>query len=148
VGVSGMSHGRFDSGTFKIAVPDGWMAFCGIDSECRTTQKKVHVFKEAKLETDIFTHAGLTICFFGKEDYYLSPKFFYDNVVDMEPFTLGAYTWNGYTCTSFGYPYTMLEAKHDGCVFQVMILTKNGEYELSLADADVQTILTSLTQTN
>jgi hypothetical protein len=148
VGVSGMSHGQFDSGYFRIVVPEAWLAFCGIDSECRTTQKKVHIFKEAKLETDIFTHAGLTICFFGKEDYYLSPKFFYDNVVDMEPFTLGAYTWNGYTCTSFGYPYTMLEAKHDGCVFQVMILTKNGEYEISLTDADVQTILTSLTQTN
>ena len=146
--MSGMSHGRFDSGTFKIAVPDGWMAFCGIDSEGRTTQKKVHIFKEAKLETDIFTHAGLTICFFGKEDIYLSSKCFYDDVSDMEPFVLGTYTWSGYTCTSFGYPYTMLEAKHDGCVFQVMILTKNGEYELSLADADVQTKLTSLTQTN
>ena len=85
---------------------------------------------------------------FGKQDYYISPKFFYDNIVDMEPFTLGAYTWNGYTCTSLGYPYTMLEAKQDGCVFQVMILTKNGEYEISLADTDVQTILTSLTQTN
>ena len=138
----------FDSGVFRIHVPDGWMAFCGIDSECRTTQKKVHIFKGAKLETDIFTHAGLTICFYGREDIWLSPKSFYDNVSDMEPFVLGAYTWRGYTCTSFGYPYTMLEAEHDGCVFQVMILTKNGEYEISLADADVQTILTSLTQTN
>ena len=140
-----METNRFDSGTFRIAVPDGWMAFCGIDSECKTTPKKVHIFKDARLETDIFNHAGLTICFFGKEDYYISPKFFYDNIVDMEPFTLGAYTWNGYTCTSFGYPYTMLEAKQDGCVFQVMILEKNGEYEISLTDTDVQTILTSLT---
>ena len=41
----------------------------------------------------------------------------------------------------------MLEANHDGCVFHVMILMKNGEYEISLADADVQTILTSITQT-
>ena len=80
-----MKTDLFDSGYFRIIVPAGWMAFFGIDSECRTTQKKVHIFKEAK---------------------------------------------------------------HDGCVFQVMILTKNGEYELSLADADVQTILTSLTQTN
>ena len=66
----------------------------------------------------------------------------------MEAFTLGAYTWNGYTCTSFGYPYTMLEAEHDGCVFQVMILTKNGEHEISLADKDVRKILKSLTHTD
>ena len=138
----------FDSGYFRIVVPTGWLAFCGIDSECRTTQKKVHIFKDARSEMDIFTHVGITICFFDRQDIYVSPKFFYDNVADMNPFTLGAYTWNGYTCTSMGYPYTMLEAKHDGCVFQVMILTKNGEYEISLTDSDVQTILTSLTQTN
>lgn len=120
------------------------MAFFGIDSECRTTQKKVHIFKDAKLETDIFTHAGITICFFNRQDYYLSPKFIYDNVEDMEAFTLGAYTWNGYTCTSLGYPYTMLEAKHDGCVFQVMILMKNGEHEVSLNDADVRSIIESI----
>jgi hypothetical protein len=138
----------FDSGCIRVAVPEGWMAFCGIDSECRTTQKKVHIFKDARLETDIFTHSGITVCFFDSDDIYVSPKFIYDNVVDLEAFTLGAYTWNGYTCTSLGYPYTMLEAKHDGCVFQVMILTKNGEYEISLTDADVQAILTSLTQTN
>jgi len=145
--MSDMRGEVFDSGYFQIVVPNGWMAFFGIDSECRTTQKKVHIFKEAKLETDIFTHAGITICFFGKQDNYVSPKFFYDNVADMEPFALGTYTWHGYTCTSFGYPYTMLEAKQDGCVFQVMILMKNGEYEISLADADVQAILASLTQT-
>ena len=136
----------FDSGYFRINIPDGWMAFFGIDSECRTTQKKVHIFKDAKLETDIFTHAGITICFFDRQDYYISPKFIYDNIEDMEEFTLGAYTWNGYTCTGLGYPYTMLEAKHDVCVFQVMILMKNGEHEISLDDADVKIILESLTQ--
>ena len=144
MGVSGMGLDLFDSGYFRIIVPVGWMAFFGIDSECRTTQKKVHICKDAKLETDIFTHAGITICFFDRQDYYLSPKFIYDNVADMEAFTLGAYTWNGYTCTSLGYPYTMLEAKHDGCVFQVMILMKNGEYEISLNDADVRFIIESI----
>ena len=143
-----MKINLFDSGCFCILVPEGWMAFCGIDSEGKTSPKKVHVFKDARLETDIFTHAGLTFCFFGKEDYYLSPRFFYDDIVDMEPFTLGDYTWNGYTCTSLGYPYTMLEARRDGCVFQVMILMKNGDHSLSLSDEDVQSILTSLTQTN
>ena len=65
-------------------------------------------------------------------------------MVDLEEFTLGAYMWNGYTCTSLGYPYTMLEATHDGCVFHVMILMKNGEYEISLNDADVRSIIESI----
>lgn len=137
----------FDSGKFRVTVPDGWMAFCGTDSGGKVTPKKVHIYKGILLETDIFSHAGITVCFFGKEDYYLSPKSFYDNISDIDPFPLGAYTWNGYTCTSLGYPYTMLEAKEDGCVFQIMILMKNGEHQISLDDRDVRLILESLAVT-
>jgi len=136
----------FDNGVLRVQVPSGWAIFRGIDSECRITDKKVHIFKDAKLETDIFTHAGITVCFFGKQDYYVSPRFFYDDVADMEAFTLGAHRWEGYTCSSFGYPYTMLEEHRDGCVFQVMILMKNGDREISLDDSDVREILESITQ--
>ena len=135
----------FNSGRFSVTVPDGWLAFCGTDSGGKATQKKIHIYKGITLQTDIFTHAGITVCFFGKEDYYLSPKSFYDNIVDMEPISIGSYTWNGYTCTSLGYPYTMLDTKQDGYIFQVMILMKNREHEISLDDEDVKLIIGSLT---
>lgn len=134
----------FDSGRFCVTVPDGWMAFCGTDSGGKITPKKVHIYKGISLQTDIFTHAGITVCFFGKEDYYLSPRHFYENIVDMEPLPLGPYTWNGYTCTSLGYPYTMLDTEKDGYIFQVMILMKNGEHGISLDDTDVRRIIGSL----
>jgi len=135
----------FNSGRFSVTVPDGWLAFCGTDSGGKATQKKIHIYKGITFQTDIFTHAGITVCFFGKEDYYLSPKSFYDNIVDMEPISIGSYTWNGYTCTSLGYPYTMLDTKQDGYIFQVMILMKNRENEISLDDEDVKLIIGSLT---
>ena len=135
----------FDSGRFCVTVPDGWMAFCGTDSGGKITPKKVHIYKGISLQTDIFTHAGIIVCFFGKDDYYLSPKHFYENIVDMKPIRIGPYTWNGYACTSLGYPYTMLDTEQEGCVFQVMILMKNGEHEISLEDADVRHIIGSLT---
>ena len=135
----------FDSGRFCVTVPDGWMAFCGTDSGGKITPKKVHIYKGISLQTDIFTHAGITVCFFGKEDYYLSPRHFYENIVDMEPLPLGPYTWNGYTCTSLGYPYTMLDTEKDGYIFQVMILMKNREHGISLDDTDVRLIIGSLT---
>ncbi len=138
----------FDNGILRVQVPPGWALFYGTDSEGKPNPKKLHIYKNAQIETDIFTHAGITICFFDRQDYYLSPKFIYDNAADMKAFTLGAYIWNGYTCTSLGYPYTMLEAKQDGCVLQVMILMKNGEHEISLDDSDVKIILESLTQIN
>lgn len=134
----------FDSGRFCVTVPDGWMAFCGTDSGGKITPKKVHIYKGISLQTDIFTHAGITVCFFGKEDYYLSPRHFYENIVDMEPLPLGPYTWNGYTCTSLGYPYIMLDTEKDGYIFQVMILMKNGEHGISLDDTDVRRIIGSL----
>ena len=135
----------FDSGRFCAVVPEGWMAFCGTDSGGKITPKKVHIYKGISLQTDIFTHAGITVCFFGKEDYYLSPRRFYENIVDMEPLPIGPYTWNGYTCTSLGYPYTMLDTEKDGYIFQVMILMKNGEHGISLDDMDVKLIIGSLT---
>lgn len=134
----------FDSGRFCVTVPEGWLAFCGTDSGGKITPKKVHIYKGISLQTDIFTHAGITVCFFGKEDYYLSPRHFYENIVDMEPLPLGPYTWNGYTCTSLGYPYTMLDTEKDGYIFQVMILMKNGEHGISLDDTDVRRIIGSL----
>lgn len=137
----------FDSGKFRVVVPDGWMAFLGTDSSGRSTPKKVHIYKGIRLETEMFTHAGITVCFFGKEDYYLSPKHFYDNISDIETFRLGDFTWDGYTCTSLDSPYTMLDAKNDRCIFQVMILMKNGEQEISIDDTDVRSIIESLTIT-
>ena len=134
----------FDSGRFCVTVPDGWMAFCGTDSGGKITPKKVHIYKGISLQADIFTHAGITVCFFGKEDYYLSPRHFYENIVDMEPLPIGPYTWNGYTSTSLGYPYTMLDTEKDGYIFQVMILMKNGEHGISLDDTDVRRIIGSL----
>lgn len=135
----------FNSGRFRVTVPDGWIAFSGTDSGGKVTPKKVHIYKGISLQTDIFTHAGITVCFFGKEDYYLSPRHFYENIVDIEPLPLGPYTWNGYTCTSLGYPYTMLNTEKDGYIFQVMILMKNKEHEISLDDTDVRLIIGSLT---
>ncbi len=61
----------FDSGMFRVGVPDGWKLFCGTDSDGNVTPKKVFLYKGASRETDIFTHAGITICFFGKGDLYI-----------------------------------------------------------------------------
>ena len=125
-------------------MPEGWLAFCGIDSNGDVTPKKIHIFKDARLETDIFTHAGITICYFAKGEYYYSPKGFYDEVRDIEPVTMGGRTFSAYTCQSFGYPYTMLECREEGTVFQIMVLMKNGDHMISLEDSDVIAILSDI----
>lgn len=141
-----MNEKLFENDLLRVLVPQGWKLFYGIDSECNTSEKKLHIFKEAETEFDIFSRAGITICFYGKEDIFISIKDVYDNVADIEPIRLGEHLWEGYTCTSLGYPYTMLTSKRDGVIFYAMILTRNGEYEISLDDSDVKTILESISQ--
>lgn len=139
-----MKDNLFDNGVLRVIVPSGWKLFNGIDSDGNISPKKLHIYKNAQSESDIFLKAGITICFFGKNDVYLSTKAFYDNVCDIEPFECGELLWSGYTCTSFGYPYTMLESTHNGTTFQVMILNQNGEHKISLDDADVYSIIESI----
>ena len=141
---SAMSGQQFDSGVLRVLVPTGWKLFFGIDSSGNATPKKLHIYKNAETEADILYKPGITICYFGKNEIYLSPKNFYDNVRDMEPFSLGSRMWNGYTCTSLGYPYTMLTTVSNGAVFQIMILTENQGQTNSLNDEDDRAVLESI----
>lgn len=140
----GINGQPFDNGSLRVFVPSGWKLFYGIDSDGNKTPKKLHIYKGAQTEFDIFSKAGITVCFYGKNDIYISPKAFYDNVHDIEPFKLGDHLWSGFTCTSFDYPYTMLNTTYDGTTFQVMILMKNGEHEIHLDDEDVRSVIESI----
>ena len=103
-----MNSELFDNSILRVLVPSGWKLFYGIDSEGNASPRNLHIFKGAQTELDVFSKAGITVFYHGKEEIYISIRDFYENVRDLEPFECGGYLWNGYTCTSFGYPYTML----------------------------------------
>ena len=134
----------YDNGAVSVFVPDGWMVFNGVDCEGRETTSKVFVYKGIKNQFEIFTHAGFQICFYRKGESYISAKAIYSNVEDIEPFTLGENHWTGYTCNSFGYPYTMLESKNPEYSLLVMMLKENGEHKISFDDADVRAVIESI----
>ena len=104
----------------------------------------MHIYKNIELNTDVFRKAGITICYYGEDKIYLQARDFYDDVKDIEPFEMGRYMWSGYTCTSMGYPYIMLEAYEDKAVFQVMLLLENNGERISLDDPDVCMIIESI----
>ena len=143
-----MSGQLFKNGILRVFVPSGWKLFYGIDSDGTASPKKLHIYKDAQTESDIFSKAGITVCFFGKNEIFLSTRVFYDNVCDIEPFESGSRLWNGFTCTSFGYPYTILESTQGGVTFQVMILKENGEHSISMDDDDVKMIIESIAQSD
>lgn len=134
----------FDNGNVTVFIPCGWSVFQHKDSDGNVNPRKLYVYKNANHEFDIFTRVGITLCFYGKREIYLTSRNFYSDVCDISPFTLGNYSWTGYTCTSLGYPYTVLETEKDGCHIQAMILEKNGEYSISVDDEDVRAIIESI----
>ena len=134
----------FNNEFLQVIVPDNWKVFLGIDAEGKTTQKKLHIYKNAESELDIFHKAGITICYYEDAGQYLLIKDLYDDVKDILPFELGNYCWSGYTCRSFGYPYIMLESSEKKDRILLMILTENGENKISFSDSDVQEIIKSI----
>ena len=134
----------FSNEFLQVIVPDNWKAFLGIDAEGKTTQKKLHIYKNAESELDIFHKAGITICYYEDAGQYLLIKDLYDDINDIPSFELGNYCWSGYTCRSFGYPYIMLESSEKTDRILLMILTENGENKISFSDSDVQEIIKSI----
>ena len=134
----------FSNEFLQVIVPDNWKAFLGIDAEGKTTQKKLHIYKNAESELDIFHKAGITICYYEDAGQYLLIKDLYDDVKDVSPFKLGNYCWSGFICRSFGYPYIMLESSEKTDRVLLMILTENGENKISFSDSDVQEIIKSI----
>ena len=134
----------FSNEFLQVIVPDNWKAFLGIDAEGKTTQKKLHIYKNAESELDIFHKVGITICYYEDAGQYLLIKDLYDDINDIPSFELGNYCWSGYTCRSFGYPYIMLESSEKTDRILLMILTENGENKISFSDSDVQEIIKSI----
>ena len=134
----------FSNEFMQVNVPENWKVFLGIDAEGKATQKKLHIYKNAESELDIFHKAGITIHYYEDAGQYFLFKDFYDEVQDIAPFELGNYCWNGFTCRSFGYPYIMLETSEQTDRVLVMILTENGENKISFSDSDVQEIMKSI----
>ncbi|MBP3352152.1 MAG: hypothetical protein J6L65_07115 [Lachnospiraceae bacterium] len=134
----------FSNEFLQVIVPENWKAFLGIDAEGKTTQKKLHIYKNAENELDIFHKAGITICYYEDAGQYLLIKDLYDDINDIPSFELGNYCWSGYTCRSFGYPYIMLESSEKTDRVLLMILTENGENKISFSDSDVQEIIKSI----
>lgn len=134
----------FSNEFLQVIVPDNWKAFLGIDAEGKTTQKKLHIYKNAESELDIFHKAGITICYYEDAGQYLLIKDLYDDINDIPSFELGNYCWSRYTCRSFGYPYIMLESSEKTDRILLMILTENGENKISFSDSDVQEIIKSI----
>ena len=61
----------FENGILRVLVPSGWKLFYGIDSEGNASPRNLHIFKEAQTELDVFSKAGITVFYHGKDEIYI-----------------------------------------------------------------------------
>lgn len=140
----------YDVGDITVAVPEGWMAFNNTDihaEESGTLSKRsVNIAKGATSEMEIFIKPYIKIDYHGSDIQMIKPdKSFYDNAVDLTPIKLGSHTWSGFSCESIGYPLVILWAEEGDDQYQVTINCGQGDDAISLEDAEVQRIITSIT---
>ena len=151
-GTAQTSGETFDAGNVNALVPEGWMAFTASDLldeyEGDTNTNSFSIYKGAQYEFDQLTKPGLQITYYDKDTTMMEPwKDLYEDTEDISPFTLGAYTWEGFTGKSSDYPIAVLWTEDGDEQFQVNIWLENGGQKLTLEDADVQAILTSISPT-
>ena len=99
----------------------------------------------AKSEWDLLSTPYVMISYFGPDNPMMEPmKELYEESADIEPVTIGDYTWSGFTGKSIDTPIAILWTGEEGSdQIQVMICLENGD-KISLEDADVQAIIASI----
>lgn len=143
----------YDTGEFQVFIPDGWYAIPCTDVWAEEADvldpTALHICKGGDNDFDIFTKPYIRIDHYDENTMMGKPdKEWYDDGVDLEPFTTGEHTWTGFSATTLGYPIVVLWAQEGGDEYQIAIYTDQEDGKISIDDADVQEILASITVNN
>jgi len=148
-GTGKVSGETFSTEQFSVLVPSGWMVIRATDpfEKGKIREDMVYINKGAKAEIDIFSTPGVSIIYVANrkaKNTLPPPKSFYDDVVDMKPFTLGKYNYEGYTAKFSNKPMTIFWTISDEEYFQFSVNTEIDGKKIAFEDADVQAIIESV----
>lgn len=138
-----------DTTVFSVLVPDGWKSFNTSDifdeyTDLGYDPNGLNIYKGAESDWDMFTCPGLNISYFGPDTTMLAPdKAWYEGAEDLESFTTGAYTWQGFTYTIGDYGMGVIWTDSP-IQLTVSIVLSSSNGSISIDDADVQAILASI----
>ena len=140
----------YDAGNVVVLVPTGWKAFPDVDvfaeEEGTMNPDVLNVSKGGQTEADLFTKPYVRINYFGPSIQMMEPDSdWYENVVDIEPFTAGEHEWIGFSCESLGTPLAILWCEEGAVQYQATLTLGTGSDAISPEDADVRAILASVT---
>jgi len=138
---SGTTH---STGTFKVFVPDGWLAI-PFQFNGEHNPNAVGIYKGAKSEYDMLSCPGIQIYIPATKGRVPTDKSDYDDVTELEPWVLDNYTWKGFTGTyrtsSLG---ILMNDGDDGYQVSVYMKVATSNKTISVNDADVKAIVASI----
>ncbi len=139
----------YETSLISALCPEGWMAFHKADffEEYPDEPGDPHglrIHKGAKEELDQLSTPGIQVDYYPEDTEMYDSKEFYEDAKELEPFTTGDYTWEGFSATSAGMKLMVLTVR-EPYQLEVTIFPELGDQTISLDDADVQAILSSIT---
>ena len=137
-----------DTGEFSMLVPDGWKSFPVKDvfsDDGAINPFTLKVFKGAETEWDMMSTPGVDVTYYDEDKTMMTPSSsIYDNPKDLDPFTTGDWTWEGFSAESFGRALTVIWTEDGDHQFAVTLWTVTDNGTITLEDADVIAILASI----
>jgi len=135
------------AGTLTVNVPSGWadMPFGSTLSDGDPYGLRVYWDTGDSLDYIFSPTVVISVIYESQVFEAQTSKSEYTGVTDLQPVTLGGYTWNGFTGTTNDYLKTIIWANDGSDVIKIEFDMNNSKGTLSLDDADVKAIISSIT---
>ena len=139
----------FETSLMSALTPSGWMAFPKADyfgdyPDEPGDPHGIRLHKGAKEEFDQFTTPGIQIDYFEDGTEMYDTKLWYEDIEEMDPITTGDYTWEAFSTESEDTDIIVLSTTEPKQIQVTIFPTLGDKAKISLKDADVQAILSSI----
>lgn len=145
----------YEVGSFTVAVPSGWTVYPQSDifgekdenGNYPTDPDSIFLAKGASSEFDAYSKPSVRIYWYDPNTTVMDLKSIYEDVEDLTGVTINGVECTAYAGTSMGYRYDFIHYQTDDTQFecQVLVSVDGEETGVTWEDADVQTILSSIT---
>ncbi len=136
---------NYDSGKVSMLIPEGWQSYLMPDAAGAGNPNFVMVTKGAETDADLLTVPRVDVVLAENYTQDLEQvKAMYTDIVEVEPFELAGFTWEGFSGMAGSYPAAAYFTFVGDHTLQVNMLLENGGQTISFEDADVQAIMGSI----
>lgn len=139
---------KYDTTVFSAEAPSDWGLVPFPDTldsfEGDNNPYSLYAIKGGTTGTDVLRCPYIWITYYPEAGRFIESKSFYEDIKDIEPYTAGSRTWEGYSFKSSGIPGIFLKCAEGEGTLTVMISPERDSDKISLDDEAVKNIIASI----